>query len=51
MENFVSYGQFNVVQQFYSINLNAQLVNGMTHFDLAVHLEKIVLLYDTLGRT
>ena len=35
----------------FRINLNAQLVNGMTHFDLAVHLEKLVRLYDTLGRT
>ena len=35
----------------FSINLNAQLVNGMTHFDLAVHLEKLILLLDTLGRT
>ena len=26
----------------FSTNLNAQLVNGMTHFDLA-HLEKLVL--------
>ena len=31
----------------FSINLNAQLVNEMTHFDL----EKLVRLYDTLGRT
>ena len=31
----------------FSINWNAQLVNGMTHFDL----EKLVRLYDTLGRT
>ena len=32
-------GQFDVVEQFntFSINLNAQHVNGMTPFDLAVH--------------
>ena len=49
MENSISYGsqegQFDVVElmvtdQFktLSINLNAQHVNGMTHFDLAVHM-------------
>ena len=32
---------------FLSINLNVQRMNGMTHFDL----EKLVRLYDTLGRT
>ena len=39
-------GQFNVVEltvndQFktFSINLNAQNVNGMTPFDLAVHMD------------
>ena len=44
-------GQFDVVElmtndQFktFSINLNAQHVNGMTHFDLALH----VRLLDTL---
>ena len=48
MENSISYGlqkgQFDVVQlmvndQFntFSINLNAQHVNEMTPFDLAVH--------------
>ena len=47
MENLISYGsqkgQFDVVElmvndQFktFSINLNAQHVNGLTHFDLAV---------------
>ena len=32
-------GQFDVVDQFktFSINLNAQHVNGMTHFDLALN--------------
>ena len=42
-------GQFDVVEvmvtnQFkaFSINLNAQHVNGMTHFDLAVQLGKLV---------
>ena len=49
MENSISYGsqkgQFDVVElmvndQFktFSINLNAQHVNGMTPFDLAVHM-------------
>ena len=44
-------GQFNVVElivtnQFkaFSINLNAQHVNGMTHFDFSLH----VRLLDTL---
>ena len=52
MEHSVSYdlqkGQFDVVEvmvtnQFkaFSINLNAQHVNGMTHFDLAVQLGKL----------
>ena len=33
-------GQFYVVDQFktFSINLNVQHVNGMTPFDLAVHM-------------
>ena len=33
-------GQFDVVDQFktFSINLNAQHVNGMTPFDLDVHI-------------
>mgnify|MGYP007015715448 CR=1 FL=1 len=33
-------GQFDVVDQFktFSINLNAQHVNGMTPFNLAVHM-------------
>ena len=33
-------GQFDVVDQFktFSINLNAQHVNGMTPFDLAIHM-------------
>ena len=49
MENSISYGsqkgQFDVVElmvndQFktFSINFNVQHVNGMTHFDLAVHM-------------
>ena len=48
-------GQFDVVElmvndQFktFSINLNAQHVNGMTHFDLALH---NVRLWDTLEYT
>ena len=32
-------GQFDVVElKFFSINLNAQHVNGMTHFELATHI-------------
>ena len=49
MENSISYGlkegQFDVVElmvndefKIFSINLNAQHVNGMTPFDLAVHM-------------
>ena len=52
MENSISYGQFDVVKlmvndQFktFSINLNAQHVNGTTPFDLVVH---DVRLLDTL---
>ena len=38
-------GHYDVVEQMaLSINLNAQHVNGMTHFDLALH----VRLLDTL---
>ena len=54
-------GQFDVVElmvnnQFkaFRINLNAQYVNGMTHFDLAGHssgkmVNLLVQLLDTLG--
>ena len=49
MENSISYGckegQFDVVElivndqfKIFSINLNAQHVNGMTPFHLAVHM-------------
>ena len=45
-------GQFDVVElmvndQFktFSINLNAQHVNGMTHFHLAVHIYGYYILY------
>ena len=31
-------GQFDFVVKTFSINLNAQHVNGMTPFDLAVHM-------------
>ena len=49
MENFVTYGQFDVVglivnNQFkaFSINLNTRHVNGMIPFDLAVQSGKLV---------
>ena len=39
-------GQLNVVElKFFSINLNAQHVNGMTHFDLALHIGKLIGYY------
>ena len=41
-------GKFGVVElKAFSINLNVQHVNGMTHFDLAVHSGKL----DTLEYT
>ena len=40
-------GQFSVVELIFSIDLNAQHVNGMTHFDLALHSGKL----DTLEYT
>ena len=56
MENSISYGsqegQFDVVElmvndQFktFSINLNAQHVNGMTHFDLCKVIRYFRVLY------
>ena len=40
-------GQFDVVELAFGINLNAQHVNGMTHFDLALPSGKL----DTLEYT
>ena len=48
-------GQFDVVElisinQFkaFSINLSAQHVNGMTHYNVAIYSEKLVRLLDAL---
>ena len=39
-------GQFVVVElKFFSINLNAQHVNGMTHFGLTVHGKTCTFMY------
>ena len=46
-------GQFDVVEQFktFSINLNAQHVNGMTHFDMFILLvwNVVQLMTDKIG--